>query len=82
MAMHADEIAKFAHVNLKNFRAAAAERDRLLVQLVQETVHGQRNGRRDTIKVISSGVEEPRSVTLAISRDLSSLLEKTDCLAM
>jgi len=37
--MHAGEIAKLAHVNLKNFRSRTAERDRLLAQRVRETVH-------------------------------------------
>jgi hypothetical protein len=39
MAMHAREIAKLAHVNLKNFRSRTTERDRLLAQLLRETVH-------------------------------------------
>ena len=64
MTMHAGEIAKLAHVHLKNFRAAAAKRDRLLAQLVQETVHGQSNSMRDAMKVIPTGREEPRGITV------------------
>jgi hypothetical protein len=41
MAMHAGEIAKLAHVNLKNFRSRTTERDRLLAQLARETVHSE-----------------------------------------
>ena len=63
MAMHAGEIAKLAHIDLKNVGSRTTKRDRLFGQLVRETVHSRSNSRRDAIKVIPSGVEEPRSVT-------------------
>src|SRR5262245_43488019 len=43
MAMHAGEIAKLTQINLENFRARTAERNRLLAQLVRETVHSKIN---------------------------------------
>src|SRR5215471_12643820 len=39
MAMHAGEIAKFAHVDLENFGTRAAERERTLDKCLGESIH-------------------------------------------
>src|SRR5262245_30710160 len=43
MAVHAGEIAKLAHVNLKNFGACTTEPDQFFAQFVRETVHPKFN---------------------------------------
>src|SRR4029450_8428995 len=46
MAMHAGEIAKLAHVDLKNFRARPAQRHRVFSQPLRETIHANISKRR------------------------------------
>src|SRR4029078_3898597 len=56
MTMHAGQIAKLAHVNLKNFRSRTTKRDRLLAQLVRETVHRKNSVATIAIRAFVSGV--------------------------